>query len=144
MNTLTARQTASLAELAKHACNVQAAAKALDVKPTTIYAHVERAREVLGLRGSMPAVVQAWQAMPATNGVDPSDVNPYGLTPAQCDVADCLVSGDGNEAIGRRLSKSPHTIADDMKAIFTKLGTNNRTRAAVLWDRFRRPTGKLG
>lgn len=58
-----------------------------------------------------------------------------GLTPRQCDVLGCLVSGLSNKAIGRELGISEGTVKQHAHAIFRELGVDNRTEAVYLLAR---------
>lgn len=58
-----------------------------------------------------------------------------GLTPRQCDVLGCLVSGLSNKAIGRELGISEGTVKQHTHAIFRELGVDNRTEAVYLLAR---------
>ncbi|MGW7367445.1 LuxR C-terminal-related transcriptional regulator [Streptomyces sp. NPDC054841] len=57
------------------------------------------------------------------------------LTPREAEVCTLLAAGLSNTEIGRRLHLSPATVKDHTSAIYTKLGTTNRVRAAVLAHR---------
>ena len=58
-----------------------------------------------------------------------------GLTPRQCDVLGCLVSGLSNKAIGRELGITEGTVKQHAHAIYRELGVDNRTEAVYLLAR---------
>ncbi|MGP3985861.1 helix-turn-helix domain-containing protein [Streptomyces sp. 3N207] len=60
------------------------------------------------------------------------------LSDREREVLSLLVEGLSNAEIGRRLLISVSTVKDHISAIYTKLGTTNRVRTAVLADRIRR------
>ncbi len=49
-----------------------------------------------------------------------------GLTPRELTVLGLLAEGLTSEAIGRRLTISPHTVNRHLEKVYRKLGTNNR------------------
>lgn len=55
------------------------------------------------------------------------------LTDAQQRVFPLLVEELSEREIGDRLDRSPHTIHDHVKAIYTTLGVNSRTELLTLW-----------
>ncbi|MDT7752045.1 MAG: hypothetical protein QOD96_5707, partial [Pseudonocardiales bacterium] len=57
--------------------------------------------------------------------------DPHGLTRRQRDVPEHLSAGHSNADIATNLGISPKTVNNHITAIFTKLGVNNRTRAAA-------------
>ncbi|MEW2047464.1 response regulator transcription factor [Streptomyces sp. NPDC005476] len=57
------------------------------------------------------------------------------LTPRETEVCTMLAAGLSNVEIGRSLLLSPATIKDHISAIYSKLGTTNRVRTAVLAHR---------
>ncbi|MFD5516212.1 response regulator transcription factor [Streptomyces sp. NPDC127066] len=57
------------------------------------------------------------------------------LTPRETEVCTMLAAGLSNVEIGRSLLLSPATIKDHLSTIYSKLGTTNRVRTAVLAHR---------
>lgn len=53
------------------------------------------------------------------------------LSPRETEILSCLVTGDANKVISRRLSISDATVKVHIKAILRKLGVVNRTQAAI-------------
>jgi signal transduction histidine kinase len=56
---------------------------------------------------------------------------PGGLTPREVEIVHLLVEGLSNKGIARRLSISPRTVNFHLNGIYSKLGVNSRTEAAV-------------
>ena len=54
------------------------------------------------------------------------------LSPAQREVALAAASGDSNAAIARRRRCSPRTIANQLAAVYRKLGIASRAELAAL------------
>jgi two-component system nitrate/nitrite response regulator NarL len=53
------------------------------------------------------------------------------LSSREVDILTCLVNGDANKLISRRLNISDATVKAHIKAILRKLGVANRTQAAI-------------
>lgn len=53
------------------------------------------------------------------------------LSTREVDILSCLVNGDANKLISRRLNISDATVKVHIKAILRKLGVTNRTQAAI-------------
>jgi len=60
---------------------------------------------------------------------------PHKLTERQMDVLHLLSNGESNKAIARKLGLSEHTIKIHISAIFKALGVNNRTAAALAYQK---------
>nr|BFE59534.1 response regulator transcription factor [Dactylosporangium thailandense] len=58
----------------------------------------------------------------------------FGLTQREREVLDLLCGGHSNAAIARRLLLTEKTVKNHLHHIFTKLGANNRTEAAMRWS----------
>lgn len=58
--------------------------------------------------------------------------DPHHLTRRQRDVLELLAAGHSDADIATKLCISPRTVAHHVEAILTKLGVNNRTRAAAV------------
>lgn len=54
------------------------------------------------------------------------------LTKREKEVALMVLDGESNKAIGRKLGITAQTIKNHLSAIYTKLGTINRTKLALL------------
>lgn len=65
------------------------------------------------------------------------------LTPRERDVAALLVEGLSNKLIAARLDISEHTAHFHVGNAVRKLGAENRTHAAVLFDRQQRDRRRL-
>jgi len=68
-----------------------------------------------------PAISRCWDG--ATNGSN--------LTTREVDILRCLVEGEANKVISRRLSIADATVKVHIKAILRKLRVRNRTQAAI-------------
>ena len=95
----------------------------------------------------MPSELSDW----LTQDMIVSDAGPVPAEPSHIasklsqrerDVLMCLVSGDPNKVIARRLAVSEATIKVHVKAILRKLDVVNRTQAAI-WARSRGMTGSM-
>ena len=53
------------------------------------------------------------------------------LTPREAEVLSWVAQGKSNSIIAKILGVSPHTIDNYLRRIYTKIGVNNRTSAAV-------------
>lgn len=77
-------------------------------------------------------VVESLAAAAATISVRPTDIAGGGkLSPRELEILACLVSGDPNKVISRRLNISDATVKVHIKAILRKLRVVNRTQAAI-------------
>jgi DNA-binding CsgD family transcriptional regulator len=56
----------------------------------------------------------------------------HGLTRREADVLDCLERGLTNREIARACGTSPHTVRNQLRAIFAKLGASTRTEAVAI------------
>ncbi len=65
-----------------------------------------------------------------------------GLSAREAEILECLVNGDPNKVIARRLNIAEATVKVHLKAILRKINANNRTQAA-LWA-FQRGIGSSG
>ena len=66
----------------------------------------------------------------AASGPDADPVAALGLTPREGDVLRLLAAGLTNDAIARRLGVAQKTVRNQVSAVFTKLGVDNRAAAA--------------
>lgn len=57
--------------------------------------------------------------------------NPCGLSSRELETVQCLVRGDSNKLIARRLSITEATIKVHMKSVMRKIKATNRTQAAI-------------
>jgi DNA-binding NarL/FixJ family response regulator len=71
----------------------------------------------------------------AASGPESDPVAALGLTPREGDVLRLLAAGLTNEAIARRLGVAQKTVRNQVSAVFTKLGVDNRAAAAERADR---------
>jgi two-component system, NarL family, nitrate/nitrite response regulator NarL len=65
------------------------------------------------------------------NGVASRTAALENLSTREVDILGCLVNGDANKLISRRLNISDATVKVHIKAILRKLGVANRTQAAI-------------
>ncbi|HUB26738.1 MAG TPA: LuxR C-terminal-related transcriptional regulator [Tepidisphaeraceae bacterium] len=70
-------------------------------------------------------------SQPPESGGSPS----RGLPPRLRQTLDLLLTGDSEKQIARRLSLSPHTIHDYVKAIYRRFGVGTRAELLALWVR---------
>lgn len=56
---------------------------------------------------------------------------PY-LTPAECDVVQLVAAGYETAEVGRRLSRSYHTVKSELGRAMERLGARNRTQLVAL------------
>jgi DNA-binding CsgD family transcriptional regulator len=67
--------------------------------------------------------------------------NKLGLSPREAEIARCLVAGEGDKEIARRLDVSPRTVQTHLERLRAKLGTENRvdlvTRVFAAHDEWR-------
>lgn len=73
----------------------------------------------------------------------PEYISPWGLTQGQADVMDVVVATGSIKIAATRLGLSRHTVADHIRTVHRKMRQSQTMRAAVLWDRWRRPSGAL-
>lgn len=66
-------------------------------------------------------------------------VRAYGLTPAECTLAQELLSGDAMKQIATRLGLSPNTIKTQLDGIFAKTGTHRQAQLVKLLTAFAVP-----
>lgn len=66
--------------------------------------------------------------LPSANWDIRNDVN---LSDREIEILRCLMNGDGNKVIARRLDITEATVKVHVKAVLRKLGVQNRTQAAV-------------
>jgi DNA-binding CsgD family transcriptional regulator len=59
------------------------------------------------------------------------------LAPRLRQTLDLLLAGDSEKQIARKLSLSPHTIHDYVKAIYRRFGVGTRAELLALWVRKR-------
>ena len=55
----------------------------------------------------------------------------YGLSPREIELLSCLAQAKTNKEIGIILNISLHTVTKHLEHIYTKLGVNSRTGAAI-------------
>jgi len=53
------------------------------------------------------------------------------LSPREKSVLRCLIEGDSNKCIARKIDIAEATVKVHVKAIFRKIGVQNRTQAAI-------------
>ena len=63
---------------------------------------------------------------------DPRVINIDDLTPREAEILRLVAMGLKNKEIGRRLGISELTVKTYLRSVFSKLGVNNRTQAAIL------------
>jgi DNA-binding CsgD family transcriptional regulator len=63
--------------------------------------------------------------------VDPDTDRAHGLTRAEREVAKDVLAGHSSATIARRRGRSPRTIANQLAAIYRKLGVSSRAELAV-------------
>jgi len=61
----------------------------------------------------------------------PADADALGLTPREHDVLALVEKGKSNAEIARELWITPRTVRKHLEHVYTKLGVNSRTAAAV-------------
>ena len=71
------------------------------------------------------------------------DRNPWGLSPAECDVMDTMVREGEHQHARRALRIGATTLQAHISSAKSKMNVTSVVRACVLWDRFRRPDGRL-
>jgi DNA-binding CsgD family transcriptional regulator len=109
------------------------------------------ARELAQVRPVVPAVAMAQLAY-AANGAAPAagharreslavDTGLAALTPRQREIAALVARGLRNRDIAAVLGTSPHTVHNQLKAIFARLELDGRAELAVLADREARARG---
>lgn len=72
---------------------------------------------------------------PAAAAHPPDEAPDLGLTPRQRDVMRCLLQGDSNKLIARRLGLAESSVKTHVEAIFRRLGVSNRTQAVAAASR---------
>ena len=71
----------------------------------------------------------------SATSLPPLPVGFEGLTPREYDVLRLVAKGMNNQTIGQELHLSAGTVKNHVSAILRRLGTNDRTEAAVLATR---------
>lgn len=85
-------------------------------------------RSVLAGGVYLPAIATLDEAVPATEEAVSGDA---GLSPRQLEVLRLVKDGLSNKAIMRALDMSESTVKTHLRAIFLRLGVDNRTQAAA-------------
>lgn len=62
-------------------------------------------------------------------GIEPTSLEPLGLTRRETQVLALVAEGKGNEEVGRHLSISPRTVQKHLEHVYRKLGVETRTAA---------------
>jgi DNA-binding CsgD family transcriptional regulator len=100
--------------------------------------------------GARAAARRAQQRLAQLRGRTPSGrradtlADPHRLTRRQRDVLALLVAGHSDTDIATKLCISPRTVAHHVEAILTKLGVNNRTQAAAVYNPNHHPPNGVG
>jgi two-component system nitrate/nitrite response regulator NarL len=63
--------------------------------------------------------------------VTPDDLKAVQLSPRQKSILRCIVEGDSNKCIARKIDIAESTVKVHVKAILRKIGVQNRTQAAI-------------
>jgi DNA-binding NarL/FixJ family response regulator len=79
-----------------------------------------------------PSVVAHRPVLDAMDGLAPAER--LGLSARQLEVLQCLIKGESNKAIGRKLDVAESTVKTHLVAIFRKLGALSRAEAAIIAD----------
>jgi DNA-binding CsgD family transcriptional regulator/tetratricopeptide (TPR) repeat protein len=96
--------------------------------------------------GARAAARRAQQRLAQLRGRTPNGrradtlADPHRLTRRQHDVLELLIAGHPDTDIAAQLCISPRTVAHHVEAILTKLGVNNRTQAAAVYNPNRQPS----
>jgi DNA-binding CsgD family transcriptional regulator len=92
--------------------------------------------------GARAAARRAQQRLAQLRGRTPNGrrADPHRLTRRQHDVLELLIAGHPDTDIAAQLCISPRTVAHHVEAILTKLGVNNRTHAAAVYQANRQPS----
>lgn len=64
--------------------------------------------------------------------------NPWSLPPRLIEVVQLVAEGHGNREIALHLGISENTVKVHMVRLTERMQANNRTHAAVMWDRLNR------
>jgi DNA-binding CsgD family transcriptional regulator len=78
---------------------------------------------------------------PAADAAEAAEPGPWSLTPAEREVAAAAVAGQSNQEIAAARRASTRTIANQLAAIYRKLGINSRAELAALWQGTLGPAG---
>ncbi|WP_407159917.1 LuxR C-terminal-related transcriptional regulator [Bradyrhizobium sp. STM 3557] len=62
-----------------------------------------------------------------------NDSNSPELSPREKTILRCLIEGDSNKSIGRKMNIAEATVKVHIKAILRKIRVHNRTQAAIWW-----------
>ncbi|MCA9641207.1 MAG: LuxR family transcriptional regulator [Polyangiaceae bacterium] len=110
----------------------------LGVSPSTVGTHVVNIGRKLGTSSQwettsllttllkQPAKLLSVEGMELRVWSEPSQSAPVELTESEADVYQALLSGASNAQIARKRGTSPNTVANQVAAIFSKLGVSSR------------------
>lgn len=76
-------------------------------------------------------VTKAFAAVASVGPETPGSADVYGLTPREMDVLSLIAVGQGNRAIAKQLHLAEVTIKKHVQSIYSKMGVNDRTQAAL-------------
>jgi DNA-binding CsgD family transcriptional regulator len=96
-------------------------------------ASLEEARAILEPLGAKPALARA-DALASrldTPAPAPPTASPFGLTAREAEILKLVAAGLGNVAIADRLSLSRRTVEQHLRAVYDKLGVDNRAAATA-------------
>lgn len=62
---------------------------------------------------------------------EPVSLATYSLTPREGQILECLLAGDSNKCIARRLAIAESTVKIHVKSVLRKINVQNRTQAAI-------------
>ena len=65
----------------------------------------------------------------------PAVDNPWGLTPAQCEVMRLIIMGKSHLQVATVMGRSDRSIEDDLRRIRKKMRALNTIAACIVWDR---------
>jgi len=85
-----------------------------------------------GGAGNGPGAADARRPQPSTPSPQPPRKADHNLSGQDLHVLALVAAGLTNREIGARLSLSPYTVKDHVKAVMSKLGAKNRTEAVVI------------
>lgn len=116
-----------------------AGAKGYVLKDADAEELIAAARQVLNGQAALPLALLNQALAPGARRAEDDQLRLDRLTTREREVLEQVADGLTNKAIARRLAISPGTVKAHVERVIAKLGVADRTQAAVLATRIRKP-----